>query len=243
MNRGWTLRASAGAGAAAGCLAVAAVGAQAQVKRFEIVATSPTTVRVGQAVGFTTTLVVEKTAAVDELIPGDPEPAAGVEFWMQGQRLRSDTALALSLSLQGTDGQFGGSLDFGAGYGDPGPAAGVLHGSLSFASPGRYGVDAFTLYSGAFAWSIASTTAQRSCTGDAASGYVCTPWVVGESLSEDRHNFETGFGSFSGPITITVVPEPLPVALWLAGLGVVGLLARRRPGPASGAAAPTGSRR
>lgn len=37
-----------------------------------------------------------------------------------------------------------------------------------------------------------------------------------------------GAGAFSGTITATPVPEPESVALALAGLGVVGMLARRR---------------
>lgn len=223
-------------GVALALLAAAAATAQAQVTQFEITATSPTTVRPGQAVDFVARLSVAKDAAVDQLLPGDPEPPLGETSWMQSQRLLSDTSVALDLSIQGSDGQWAGGLSFGAGYGDPGPAVGVLHGSLSFAAPGQYAVDAFTAYSGSLSWSIIVQSATRSCSGDALIGFVCTPWVSSESRSDDGHHVETGFSSLSGPVTVTVlaVPEPAAVHGWLAGLGLLGTLAWRRRGPPAG---------
>lgn len=87
---------------------------------------------------------------------------------------------------------------------------------------------------------VASTTA-ASVNGNTAGrvnglgGTVAVNWLPGETLwlrfvdlNESGNDHGLAIDDFS--LTVTAVPEPGTVALWLAGLGAIGFVARRRRG-------------
>jgi hypothetical protein len=202
--------------------------AQAAGGKLDSFSASDTEVPAGSWVDFRLTYSVFASAWSDGgSNTAEPEPQEGYQEWnVNWYHAETEAATSASLQIDSLS-----TTDFLSV--PPGSStAGSWTVSLYFADAGQYSVSAGGNWAGETETYFSHESAYRHCQASDPEGggaLLCDGWTWTHFDGSDRYSIGDAFAPLSLTITVSAVPEPGPLSLWAAGIGLLAACRRNRP--------------
>jgi hypothetical protein len=188
---------------------------------------SATSIRAGETVDFSAAFSIStSTWSGGGSNPVEPEPIEGYQTWeVNWYNSMSETVASVQLEAAGMTFNDFPSAGPGGSY------ANSWSFSVLFADAGTHSITLTGSWSTLTESYISTESASRDCYNNDPGGsdqLTCSGWTWSYYDYTDSSTFDSGFIAQTLTIQVNAVPEPQTLALWLAGIGVLAAVHRRR---------------
>lgn len=185
-----------------------------------------TTIAAGGTVDFTASFSINtSTSSGGGNNPQEPAPVEGYQAWeVNWYNVWSETVTGVQLQAAGLSFSDTPSAAPGGGY------ANSWSFSVLFPEAGTYTVELSGGWTTLTESYISAETASRDCYNSDPGGsdlLTCSSWTWNYYDNTDSSSYDSAFSPLTLTIQVAAVPEPETLALYLAGLGIIGAAVRR----------------